>query len=210
MVLLPIEPKPALEVRREKSKMPLEKGPVLIAVSFGLVMMGHAILLFLLPVALVKSGGDSNISLLALAILGPAQIAGRVAWKLYGSALPLQGCAVAMFAGLSLPASVLLVFGVTPLAVYGALIIQGACYGVHTILRPALAQLYLAPENLGRGLGGIAMVGLLMMALGPAVGGLLWASAGILGVLAAALMLNALAFALGLVLRGTELKGVEV
>ena len=31
---------------KNQSKMPLERGPALIAVSFGIVMMGHAILLF--------------------------------------------------------------------------------------------------------------------------------------------------------------------
>lgn len=206
VAVMPIEPAWAADRRREKSKMPVERGPVLIAVSFGLVMMGHVILLFLLPIALERTEADANVALLALAILGPAQIAGRIAWKAYGAALPLQLCAVAMFACLCVPACVLLVFGVTPMATCAALVIQGACYGVHTIVRPALAQLYLAPADLGRGLGGIAMVGLVMMAVGPTVGGVLWSSAGMAGLLAGVLLLNLLALGLGLALPGAKPK----
>jgi predicted MFS family arabinose efflux permease len=207
VLLLPREAESAAATSRHGPKLPIEKGPLLIAFSFGLVMMGHAILLFLLPVALVHSQSDANISFLALAILGPAQIAGRIAWKRYGAALTLQNCTIVVFACLCLPASLLLIFGAAPLSIYLALTIQGACYGVHTILRPALAQRYLPPSQLGRGFGAIATVGLLMMALGPATGGFFWTATGMSGLLGAILALNAAALVLGLLLRKTDPKG---
>ncbi len=208
--LLPAEMETAPGARHQHTKMPSGKGPTLIALSFGLVMMGHAIMLFLLPVALARSHNDSNVALLALAILGPAQIAGRIAWKYYGVSFRPQNFAIVMFACLCLPATLLLVFGTTPFVVYAALVIQGACYGVHTILRPDLAQRYLQPSHLGRGLGAIAMVGLLMMAIGPAVGGVIWTVAGMSGLMSAILILNISALLLGVILRGTVPKGATV
>lgn len=204
LMFLPVEGAPAAQIVRDASKLPLDRGPVLIALSFGLVMMGHSILLFLLPVALSVAHSDATPAMLALAILGPAQIAGRTLWKYYGGAFSPQNCAMVMFICLCVPATLLLLLGTAPLAVYMALIIQGACYGVHTILRPSLAQLYLKPSHMGRGLGAIAMVGLLMMATGPAVGGLIWTLSGLSGLMLAILVLNGAALLLGIALRTTS------
>lgn len=205
VMLLPAEFEAKFEMTQAEQHNPstiaLGKGPSLIAVSFGFVMMGHVILLFLLPVALSRVGNNTNIALLALAILGPAQIAGRIAWLYCGAAFSLQNCAMAMFACLCLPSILLLLFGATTGVVYIALIIQGACYGVHTILRPSLAQRYLPAPHLGRGLGTIAMIGLLMMAIGPAIGGFVWTAAGLNGLMAVVLALNILALLLGALLR---------
>ena len=191
------------------SKMPLERGPALIAVAFGIVMMGHAILLFLLPVVLSRTQSNTNAGMLALAILGPAQIAGRLAWKAFGSATSQQNFVLILFACFCVPAPLLLVFGPTHWALYAALIIQGACYGVHTILRPGLAQLYLRRIHLGQGLGTIAMVGVLLMAIGPAIGGFVWTYAGMSGLMLTILSLNVIAFVLGIFLRRTTTKGPD-
>lgn len=203
VLVLPREIETASYIKEKHMKFPLETGPVLIALAFGLVMMVHAILLFLLPIALTDAQGDTHVALLAIAILGPAQIAGRLAWKYYGAGFRPQDCAVVMFACLCLPASLLLLFGTTSIVVYTALVVQGACYGVHTILRPGLAQRYLTRAYLGRGMGAIAMVGLLMMATGPALGGAIWTVAGLNGLMGALMVLNLAALFLGLMLRRT-------
>ncbi|AZV80811.1 MFS transporter (plasmid) [Parasedimentitalea marina] len=178
----------------------IETAPVLIALSFGLIMLGHAILLFLLPVVLVKEGGAAAIGLLAVAILGPAQIAGRLVWRALGHRFDLQVGAVVLFILFCVPPIVLVVFGPSAGVVYLALGIQGASYGVHTILRPTLARLYLPTAHLGRGLGSIATVGLVMMALGPALGGVMWRASGFTGLMGSVLVLDFLGFCLILVL----------
>ncbi|MEP3299590.1 MAG: hypothetical protein ABJO27_24450 [Pseudoruegeria sp.] len=210
VILLPTEPQPTSIEVFQLSKMRLEQGPMLIAFSFGLVMMGHAMLLFLLPVALVQDNGFINVGVLALAILGPAQIAGRMTWKYVGSSFRPQSCAIVMFACLCLPATLLLMFGTASIVVCAALTIQGACYGVHTILRPSLAQHYVPASQLGRGLGVIAMIGLLLMAVGPAVGGLIWTLSGLTGLMITILLLNVMAFGLGAVLCRKNPKGAMV
>ena len=76
----------------------------------------------------------------------------------------------------------------------------GACFGVHTIMRPVLARLYLPAEHLGRGMGAIATVGILMMALGPAIGGLVWSNVGFTGLMSCVFTLNVFALFLIFVL----------
>lgn len=208
--VLPADAKNGIKQDKHTEKAPFEKGPALIAVSFGLVMLGHSVLLFLLPIALTKTQGTVDVALLALAILGPAQIAGRLVWKFFASTINTQNCAIAMFAFLCLPTLILLVFGAATFPLYLALGVQGACYGVHTIIRPILAQQYLSPQNLGRGLGMIAMVGLFMMAIGPAIGGLIWSHWGLSGLMGTLLSLNVVALILGLVLRKTNAKWAMV
>lgn len=202
VVLLPREQRCVVKV--DKGRIPagfkIEQGPVLIAFAFGLIMMGHAILLFLLPLVLAQESNVGTAGILAVAILGPAQIAGRLAWKAYAGRYAPQRCALVLFIVFCFPPLLLLVSGKNTSMVYGALIVQGACYGVHTIMRPALAQIYLPTEYLGRGLGGIATIGIVMMALGPALGGWVWSNLGFAGMISCVFALNTVALCLILML----------
>ena len=191
---------PESETCRNGSPFRIEIGPVLIALAFGLIMMGHAILLFLLPVVLALGNDVGKMGIVAVAILGPAQIAGRLAWKAYGADYAPQFCAVSLFVVFCLPPVLLIMTGPSTIMVYAALIVQGAGYGVHTILRPVLARLYLPIEHLGRGFGYIATVGLVMMALGPALGGLVWSHTGFAGLMSCVLILNVFALCLIVIL----------
>ena len=189
-----------IETGHASLRFKIEKEPALIAVAFGLIMMGHAILLFLLPMVLAQGGGAGKTGIMAVAILGPAQIAGRLAWKAYGSRYTPQVCALILFVVFCVPPVLLLVSDQGTSMVYAALIVQGACFGVHTIMRPVLAQLYLPAEHLGRGMGAIATVGILLMALGPAVGGLVWSNAGFVGLMSSVFALDVFALCLIFVL----------
>lgn len=198
VLLLPKQDRSAvrIETGHVPSRFRIEKGPVFIAIGFGLIMMGHAILLFLLPMVLAQGGSAGKMGIIAVAILGPAQIAGRLAWKAYGSHYAPQVCALMLFVVFCVPPVLLLVSDQSTGMVYAALIVQGACFGVHTIMRPVLARLYLPIEHLGRGLGAIATVGIVMMALGPALGGLVWSNAGFVGLMSCVLALNVFALCL--------------
>lgn len=190
--LLPKQDRTAarIETHHAPLQFSIEKGPVLIAMAFGLIMMGHAILLFLLPMVLAQGGGAGKMGIIAVAILGPSQVAGRLAWKAYGARCAPQACALLLFVVFCVPPILLLLSDQGTGMVYAALIVQGACFGMHTIMRPLLAQLYLPIEHLGRGLGAIATVGIVMMALGPALGGLVWSIAGFVGLMSCVFALN--------------------
>jgi MFS family permease len=202
VLLLPKQDRRAARIVKDigPSRFKIEKEPTLIAIAFGLIMMGHAILLFLLPMVLAQGGGAGKMGIVAVAILGPAQIAGRLAWTVYGSRYTPQVCSLILFVVFCLPPVLLLVSDLGPSMVYVALIVQGACFGVHTIMRPVLARLYLPAEHLGRGMGAIATVGILMMALGPAIGGLIWSNVGFTGLMSCVFTLNVIALFLIFVL----------
>ena len=76
---------------------------VLIAVPFGLAMFSHAALLFLLPLALLQVSGENGWALYLPAILGPAQIAGRMLWRQMAPRSKPRGAARVMFVLFLLP-----------------------------------------------------------------------------------------------------------
>jgi len=144
-----------------------------IGIAFALIMFGHALLLFQLPAQLVRAGGDATALMLPM-VLGPAQIAGRLAWQAAQTMLRLEAAAIGLFGLMCLPPMILLL-GDGMSVVLVALVVQGAGYGVHTILRPVLSAEWLPEAGFSRRLGVIAMTGLLMMAVAPLVGA--WAAA---------------------------------
>lgn len=191
VALLPKE-RHAVEEHRVMAvgKLEFGAGPKLIAASFGMTMLSHAILLFMLPVILGETDQGRSGALLALSILGPAQVAGRLIWRAYGGHSVTAFAAKVLFGLFCLPPLLLILFGSSDWLLYAVLLVQGGCYGIHTILRPLLAAQHLPSSQIGRGLGVIATVGLVMMALGPALGGLIWSGTGTQGLLTAVLLIN--------------------
>lgn len=179
----------------------------IIALPFGLVMFSHAAILFLLPVALADQGVASW-ALYLPAVLGPAQIAGRLLWhRLSPHSRPGPAASI-LFALLLIPPVLLLLSGAHWPLVLVALLIQGALYGIHTVLRPVVAAAALHRATLGRDLGIIATVGLLMMAAAPALGTLVQQAAGYQGLIGTLLVVNLAALALSVLgLRITTKEG---
>lgn len=203
VLLLPPEPAdtPAPEARHVPGAATPGGRTLVFGLAFALLMFGHAALLFQLPVQLAETRGLANALVLPM-VLGPAQIAGRLAWERMQGGLGLERAALGLFTVMLLPPLVLL-GGAGMGVVLLALVIQGGCYGVHTILRPLLAAHWLPQAGFARRLGVIAMIGLLMMAAAPAAGA--WAAAvfGLFGLLALVFLadLAGLALLAGLVLR---------
>ena len=155
---------------------------LMIGVAFALIMFGHGLLLFQLPAQLLREGSQEQILMLPM-VLGPAQIAGRLVWELaLQTRVQLETAALGLFALMLLP-PLILFLDASPVFALGALLLQGAGYGVHTILRPLLAAQWLPAEGFARRLGVIAMIGLLMMAAAPTAGAWIAAEHGFAGVL---------------------------
>lgn len=169
-----------------------------IAVPFGLAMFTHAALLFLLPLALMAVSPDNGWALYLPAILGPAQIAGRMLWRRLAPHSQPKSAACVMFALLVVPPVLLLMAQSYWLGVLVALLVQGGLYGIHTVLRPLVAAAVLPKPSLGQTIGTIATIGLLMMAAAPIVGGMLMQALGYQGLLAALLGVNLMALGLAL------------
>lgn len=162
----------------------------LIAVPFGLAMFSHAALLFLLPLALLQISVENGWALYLPAILGPAQIAGRMLWRQMAPRSKPRGAARVMFVLFLLPPLVLLVAPSHWMGVLLALLVQGGLYGVHTVLRPLVAAAVLPKSSLGQTLGSVATIGLLMMAVAPALGGVVMQNLGYQGLIVSLLAVN--------------------
>lgn len=173
----------------------------LVAVPFGLAMFSHAALLFLLPLALLRLDGGNGWALYLPTVLGPAQIVGRLLWRRYAPAANPKAAACVLFVLLLLPPLLLLAVQAHWVGVLLALLLQGGLYGVHTVLRPLVAAAVWPRDRLGQAIGTIAMIGLLMMAAGPALGGWMWQSVGYDGLIIMLLAVNAAAFGGALILQ---------
>jgi predicted MFS family arabinose efflux permease len=170
-------------------------GPRLIVLgtAFALVIMAHTVLLFQVPALLGKTWPGETARLLPM-VLGPAQVAGRLLWGRIQTWIPLGTSAIWLFALLLVPPMLLWLGKASPEIVLLALVLQGAGYGIQTILRPMLVAAWL-PGNIGGKLGTVAMIGLVLMGLGPLAG----STASQLGGFGAVIGLAGGAVALGLV-----------
>ncbi|MEH6786192.1 MAG: MFS transporter [Paracoccus sp. (in: a-proteobacteria)] len=179
-VLIPSEgaARPADRSRHDMPRGRASPTVLLIGLSFATLMFSHAALLFILPLHLRKLPETADFALILPALLGPAQIFGRLVCapliRLFDPVL----LARSVFGVMLLPPLALLVVPYQATTILPILLLQGAGYGMHTILRPVLTRNHVPPFRLGRDLGLIAMIGLVMMALGPAAGGVVWQGAG--------------------------------
>ncbi len=160
-----------------------------IGFGFATVMFSHAALLFTLPIAFQGVHGLALAAALP-ALLGPSQIAGRLAWSALASRVPLEIAARVLFVVMLAPPLILIGFEPTIGLVLFVVVLQGAGFGIHTVLRPILAAKLLPSDCLGRDLGRIAMIGLVMMAIAPAMAGLVRAWAGLPALLGLLVMMN--------------------
>lgn len=162
--------------------------------AFALLMLGHAALLFQLPAQLADARGLSGALLLPM-VLGPAQIAGRLLWERVQGWLSPERAALWLFSVMLVPPLLLFAGGGLKIALL-ALIVQGGCYGMHTILRPLLAAHWLPGAGFARRLGTIAMIGLLMMGAAPTVAAWVTSGLGLRGLLGLVLLVDLAGLAL--------------
>jgi len=145
-----------------------------VAVPFGLAIFSHVAIIWLLPVSLMDLGEQGAGVLLLPAILGPAQIAGRLAWHKFASGLSPRFAVLMLFALFLGPPAILLASQGSWALTLLALVLQGGLYGIHTVIRPIAARSVLPAQSFGRSLGIIAMIGIFFMAAGPGLGAAIW------------------------------------
>ncbi|GMG82681.1 MFS transporter [Paralimibaculum aggregatum] len=156
----------------------------LICIGFTCIALDHGILLNHLVPMLAERGIAEGTALMAAACIGPMQVAGRLAL------LPVEGrasnhvLALLSFLALAAAAGLLLATGgaVGPgeaaALAFGFAGLQGAAYGLTSVLRPALAAETLGHEGFGTVSGWLALPYLLGFALAPTLGAHLWAAGG--------------------------------
>lgn len=145
-------------------------GFVGLAVLFSLVNLNHWMLVNHIRPMLQTLGVPAETAILAAAVIGPAQVLGRLALAGAGARMG-TGAASWITVGSLVVAPVFLVLAVLwPVAAVGFAACQGAAMGIITILRPVLVAETLGQERYGAVAGMMAIPGLASMAVAPLIG----------------------------------------
>ncbi|WP_435259552.1 MFS transporter [Thioclava sp. FR2] len=177
-------------------------GTVGLMALFALISLDHWMIVNLLRPILDRIGLANGVAVLAASLIGPAQVAGRMALMAAGDRLA-SGRAMVLTAVTLIGASLLLL--AAPLgawAVFGFALLQGAAMGVLTILRPVLVSSIHGARDYASAAAAISLPGMLATALAPMVGTGLMALGGVGLLLTVSLGLCALALILALRQRG--------
>lgn len=149
-----------------------------LALAFTAYYATFSALTFHLYPLLVERGLDMAAIVGIIAIIGPAQVAGRTLIWLFGANAPVRliGCAVAAAFPVAVGILWLAPTGLVPLVIYA--VIQGMANGVMTIVRGLAVPEMLTREAYGALNGVLALPGTVAKAMAPVAAALLWAIGG--------------------------------
>lgn len=174
----------------------------LIALAFPLMGLNHGILLNHLIPLLVERGMAEALAVTAASLIGPMQVAGRLAMMRVDARVGGVTMAAVAFGGVAAAALVLLAAGASPVLAFLFAAMQGAFYGLVSVLQPVVTAEALGRAGFGAISGRLAVPYLAGFALAPHLGALLWAAGGYDLAVAVAAALALLGAAVMLVLRG--------
>lgn len=175
----------------------------LLAAIFALAWMNHGMIItYLLPV-LAGIGLTPVAAVTVAALIGPAQVLGRLVLMLNESRVPSMKAALIALSGMVVSAAILLLAGAAPVLAFGFAAVQGASIGLMSILRPVLIAEVLGQASFGAIAGRLAMAPLLASAAAPSLGAALY-GIGPLALVAALLVMSLLALGAFLALRARQ------
>lgn len=150
----------------------------LLAVSFAMIAFDHSILLtHLLPI-LDERDIHSEAAILAASMIGPMQVAGRLAMMAAERYVSTLFIFATCFVAMSISALSLLGAGTTPVLLVTFVLFQGAGYGVTSIMRPVVIAEFLGREDFGVIAGMLAIPFLTATAAAPTIAALVWEKGG--------------------------------
>jgi len=146
----------------------------LLAAAFALLGLNHsAILNHFLPM-LDERGIPEGMAVFAAAMIGPMQVAGRLAMMAVERHVSNRGITVACFLSVMLATLALMTASWVPMLLVPFVILQGSGHGVTSIMKPLVIGDILGRANFGAVSGSQAMIFKLTVAIAPFVGALLW------------------------------------
>ncbi|MGJ3259700.1 MAG: MFS transporter [Rhodospirillales bacterium] len=166
--------KPAFSVRTVLKKPAFW----LLAIGFAILGGNHGVIInHILPI-LTDRGLSGDAAVLAASMIGPMQVAGRLAMMAAERRVSSHGITTACFVGVACAGTALYFSAVTPALVVAFVILQGSGHGVTSIMRPVITREILGSTNFGAISGAVAVPYLLAWALAPVAGSLLWEAGG--------------------------------
>ena len=150
----------------------------LLAVSFAMIALGHGLVLTHLLPLLDERGVGSDTAVLAASMIGPMQVAGRLAMMAAERHVSTLAIAATCFIAMGIAAASLLGAGVVPMLLVSFVLFHGAGYGVTSIVRPVVTADLLGRRNFGLVAGMLAVPFLAATAAAPTVAALVWGVGG--------------------------------
>lgn len=181
----------------------------LLAVAFAAIALEHGMLLTHLLPLLDERGFHAETAILAASMIGPMQVAGRLAMMAAERHVSILGIAIACYVALGVGALSLLGTSTVPALVVAFVLFQGSGYGVTSIVRPVITAEFLGRANFGVISGLLALPFVCGSAIAPTVAAFVWERGGydrviLLALLAAGIGLGSLLWAASLSSRTPE------
>lgn len=151
---------------------------VFLGIGFAMIAFDHGLLIAHLLTLLGERGVQADVAVLAAAMIGPMQVSGRLAMMAAEKTVSSVNVALFSFLALCLAALALFAVGAEPMFLVVFVILQGAGFGVLSILRPILIAELLGRRKFGVVAGFLAMPFLTAFAVAPSIAGVIWGLAG--------------------------------
>ncbi|MEM1275057.1 MAG: MFS transporter [Pseudomonadota bacterium] len=151
---------------------------LLLAATFPMMALNHGIILNHLLPLLDSRDIAPQTAVLAASLIGPMQVAGRLAIMIAGARITSLAAVLISFAGVVAAALILLASSAAPGLIFVSVILQGATYGLISILKPVIIAEFSGPAGIARVLGWMALPYLGCFALAPYLGALIWTIGG--------------------------------
>ena len=149
-----------------------------IAIGFAMLGCNHGVIInHILPI-LTDRGLTGDAAVLAASMIGPMQVAGRLAMIAAERRVSSHAITSACFIGVACAGAALYFSAVVPALVVAFVILQGSGHGVTSIMRPVITKEILGTQNFGAISGAVAVPYLLAWAAAPVAGSLLWEAGG--------------------------------
>lgn len=162
------------------------------ALLFAAVAINHGLILtHLLPI-LAERGVNEGMAVLAAALIGPMQVMGRIAMMTLGRDAASTTIFTACLASTMLAATLLFGAGLSPILLIGFVALQGAGYGVTSIVRPVIVAERFGRGNFGTVTGLLAIAFIGGTAASPTIAAVIWTIGGYGAVIGLALFASLL------------------
>lgn len=174
----------------------------LLAVMFSFSGLSHWMIAHLLIPVLVERGYPHELAVFAVAVMGPAQVAGRFALMQAETRISNARATLFTLSAMVLATCFLALSGAGVGMVIAYVLIQGSAVGITTILRPVLIADMLGAENYGSNAGRIQVPSMIINAFAPMIGALLLEGPGFWALIGLSLTLSLTSIAALRALRG--------
>jgi len=146
----------------------------LLAVAYMTIALDHGVLLTHLLPLLDERGIHSQTAVLAASMIGPMQVAGRLAAIAAGQRVSTLGIFMTCYLAMAIGAMSLLGSRAVPVFLVSFILFQGAGYGITSIMRPVITAEMLGRRNFGLISGFLAVPFLGAAAAAPTVAAMIW------------------------------------